>query len=426
MRTRLSILVCILYSVLCTPGSAQDYARLSERTIMGTARYIGMGGAMTAIGGDPAAAHDNMAGLGLYRRSEAMISLDVTHTAPRTNVFLPQASFVLSLPSVSEDSKILFHNLLFSYRRLHAYHRNLNTAGTKGASLGALIIHADTEWDIPFCTDPINDEYSLSLRETGSVNEFDFGWAMNISNQWYVGVGINVQAYNLSAEAEYKELFGRRYNTNTTTLLYTGASFSASAGLIYRPTGWLRLGFGIESPSAGSLTTYSTGTLAAKTDSLRYSYAPDVRESDSHFHMPLHTSTSVAFQIGAYGMIALQHDYWHISASEPMHSLRAGVEVIPVLGLYLNAGYAYESSFKREDISVPMQSTFERQDTYFIRPKGTHYASFAVGYRGEKMIVQAAYQYRWNAMNVYAHENSAADYIHTDTHRVVLTLGWHN
>ena len=48
---------------------AQDVQRLSERQIIGTACFVGMGGAMTAIGGDPSAVLDNPAGLGLYRRS---------------------------------------------------------------------------------------------------------------------------------------------------------------------------------------------------------------------------------------------------------------------------------------------------------------------------------------------------------------------
>ena len=52
--------------------------RFSERQIIGTARYVGMGGAMTAIGGDPTAVLDNPAGLGLYRRNEIAISLDET------------------------------------------------------------------------------------------------------------------------------------------------------------------------------------------------------------------------------------------------------------------------------------------------------------------------------------------------------------
>jgi len=59
--------------------SAQDYARMTERTIMGTARYVGFGGAMSAIGGDPSAVRDNVAGLGLYRRTELMLTLDYAY-----------------------------------------------------------------------------------------------------------------------------------------------------------------------------------------------------------------------------------------------------------------------------------------------------------------------------------------------------------
>ena len=64
--------------VLGSALRAQDVQRFSERQIIGTARYVGMGGAMTAIGGDPSAALDNPAGLGLYRQSEITLTIDET------------------------------------------------------------------------------------------------------------------------------------------------------------------------------------------------------------------------------------------------------------------------------------------------------------------------------------------------------------
>ena len=76
MRNLRYILTLVLGTLsLCT--WSQDYTRLSERTIIGTARYVGMSGAMTAIGGDPSAVTDNPAGLGLYRRAEAMATMDI-------------------------------------------------------------------------------------------------------------------------------------------------------------------------------------------------------------------------------------------------------------------------------------------------------------------------------------------------------------
>ena len=109
---------------------AQDYARLSERTILGTARYVGMSGAMTAIGGDPSAAQDNPAGLGLYRRSEVMLTGDLgidktTSTKSLLHFSLAQASVVLSLRTGNEDKGIIAHNLMFSYQRRRTYARTM-------------------------------------------------------------------------------------------------------------------------------------------------------------------------------------------------------------------------------------------------------------------------------------------------------------
>ena len=61
--------IFILAGLVLLLGSvsiAQDLECFSERDIMGTARYVGMAGAMNAVGGDPSAVLDNPAGLGLY------------------------------------------------------------------------------------------------------------------------------------------------------------------------------------------------------------------------------------------------------------------------------------------------------------------------------------------------------------------------
>lgn len=441
MKKLCYIVALVLGFLLVVPSYAQDYARLGERTIMGTARYVGMSGAMSAIGGDPSAVHDNPAGLGLYRRTEVLVTfeedIDKTWqvgvdntTNKRFLPMCPQASLVWSAPRYKDDEQgVLFNNFMFTYRRLQSYGRTMYGTAANSTSLGSIL----PTLDIPFCADATSAVQTLLLKERGYVNEYAFNWAMNISNQWYVGAGFQIQSYLLSADATYEEQFntwnteGNRYfNKNTTTVLYSGTSCSLSAGLIYRPVRWLRFGLGLQTYSLGSLYTGTTGTLTAQTDSLRNSYAPDqgFREA-SVSTMPLHFSFSTAFQIGAYGLISLQYDLFHQYKAAPMHSLRAGIEVIPVLGLYINAGYACESEFRRADRVVPMDATFDRQDTYYQFPKMAHYASVAVGYRGTYMIVQAAYQYRLQRLNLYAHEAANPYDMHADTHRIVLTIGWH-
>ena len=442
--------ICIFCSLLLGKagvGYAQDFARIGERSIQGTARYVGMSGAMSAIGGDPSAAHDNPAGLGLYRRMEVLVSgeetIDKTWQIGQINTTrrrfisqVPQVSVVLSAPRYNDSERgVLFNNFMFSYRRLQSFGRTMYAESAGGPSLGKLLDDYSTaNWDIDFCKDPKNKVNSLSLIESGSVNEYSFNWAMNISNQWFIGAGLQIQSYTLSSEGLYDETFAQQnaegkayYNQNETSLILSGVGASLSAGLIYRPTGWLRLGVGLQTYSLGSLSTYTKGKLAAQTDSLRFSYAPDGGFRDGSVCIqPLHLSTSVAFQIGAYGLASLQYDFYHLRSGDPIHSLRAGIEVIPVLGFYINAGYACESTFKRADNPVPIDDTFDRQDTYYQHHKLAHYASIALGYRGTYMMVQAAYQYRLQNIHLYAHEAADAYNMHADTHRIVLTIGWHH
>ena len=439
MRNLRYILTLILGTLsLCT--WSQDYARLSERTILGTARYVGMSGAMSAIGGDPSAVLDNPAGLGLYQRTEAMVTFDGMFDYTRQKgaegrsyrgLFMcPQASVVFHVPVfTSGSSGVQGYNFMLSYHRLHTFNRTFNASGANETSLGSIL----PKINIPFETATTAESNSLNLHESGYANKYSFNWALNIAHKWYVGLGLHIHDFILFSEGNYVETFGitnaggiRHYNQNRSSLQLSGVGFAASAGLLYRPIKWLRMGLSVETPSVGNTRTYTSGRFTAQTDSLRISDAPNLTNSDQAFHMPLHVSSSVALQFGAYGMLSLQYDYLNQLQETPVHSLRAGLEVIPVMGLYINAGYAYESTFKPSTAPVAIDPAFDRGDAYFLHPRNTQYVSAAIGYRGPYVMVQAAYQYRWQNINLYPHEAVANPYdIHTDTHRIVVSIGWH-
>lgn len=60
-----------------TPVVAQtvyDGAKLTGKDLNGTARFVGMGGAMGALGGDISTMSTNPAGIGLFRSSDVMTS----------------------------------------------------------------------------------------------------------------------------------------------------------------------------------------------------------------------------------------------------------------------------------------------------------------------------------------------------------------
>ena len=59
-------------AMLGTTVSAQetyDNAQLATKDLNGTARYVGMGGAMEALGADLSTIGTNPAGIGMFRRS---------------------------------------------------------------------------------------------------------------------------------------------------------------------------------------------------------------------------------------------------------------------------------------------------------------------------------------------------------------------
>jgi len=441
MKRTFFIVLALLGVGMCY---AQDCARLSERSIMGTARYVGMGGAMSAIGGDPSAVRDNPAGLGMYRRSEVLLTLDYAYDrtrqfgaqTPQTRhiVMLPHVSWVLSLPTAASltDEGVLAHNFMLSYHRMNSYARLADGTATDVASLGAVIAGTGTATTIDYCSDRQAAANVLHLKESGYTNEYALDWSMNISNKGYLGVGLRVQSYLLSSEGDYYEQFeqvnaeGVPYaNRDQTSLILSGVSFSGIIGAIYRPASWLRLGFSLQTPSLGSVTTSTFGMFTAQTDSLRAANVPRNSFTASDFHMPLHTSTSLAFQIGYYGLIAFQYDYYHQKGEQDIHSLRAGLEVIPIPGMYINAGYAYESTFRKNYQPAGIDTSLDRMDAYSLRTRRSQYASIALGYRGKYAIAQVAYQFRWQGLNLYAHEAAEPYDIRTDTHRVVVTIGWH-
>lgn len=414
---------------------SQDYTRLSERTIIGTARYVGMSGAMTAIGGDPSAVTDNPAGLGLYRRAEAMATMDIgidrtlqtgqEKTGKTLRFSLAQASAVFSLGDFSKDDGLIAYNFMISYKRHRTFFRDYYGYAGSGSALAPLLSNADVEWDIAIPNHRTHDSNAFRLYERGQVNEFGLDWAMNYSNKLYFGLGLRIHSYSLTEDALYQEVYGKDSLYNKSYVSHSGVGVGVAAGFIYRPLSWLRLGLAIHTPTLGSLRTYTDGKLQTKTDTLGTSNAPSLAFRDMDFHLPVHLSTSAAFQIGAYGMIALQYDLYKQLQSPIIHSLRAGVEVIPVMGMYINAGYACESTFKKEETPVLMDPTFDRQDTYSQFPRTAQYASVALGYRGSFVMVQAAYQYRWQHIDLFAHENAAPYDMNATTHRIVITIGWH-
>lgn len=455
---------------------AQDVQRMAERQIIGTARYVGMGGAMTAIGGDPSAVMDNPAGLGLYRRSEISLTLDemVDHTQQfasrdryrRSQFSAPQVSIVWAWGDPDKQRGLIFSNFLFNYNRLATYNRDMFVRGddlglaeticrkTMGlpeqnlqdlpwndVEIGWLSILGYESYLInpmvdSMATDPLQkygwspavnlSAGSLSISESGSYDQYTIAWSGNVNNQWYIGLSLNVPTLTYTKNVSLLET-ARNNNAELKSMLHmSGVGVSGSIGLIYRPISSLRVGASFQTPTVMSLSMQTEGDLYSTIDGNDYEVlTPASGNVSMELVSPLRTSVSVAGQIGNIGLIALQYDYAHSNQMEDVHTLRAGVEAQAYKGLYLNAGYVYESSFLQEDPLVEIPYNDMRTDIDYRYTANSQYFSFGMGYRSNFVIAQLAYQYRWQTINQYASEMQAvAMNLHAQTHRIVATLAW--
>ena len=466
------LLILLLAYSLSPIAYSQDVQRFAERSTIGTARYVGMGGAMTAIGGDPSAAMVNPAGLGLYRRSEISVSIDETidntqqvgsnDTYQRTRFAAPQISAIWAWGNSQKQRGLVYNNFMFSLNRLANFNRDIVV---KGAGMGMVptICNITNDeggvseeflvnkpWDNveigwlsilgyeAYLIDPIENnkwkpavdftDGSLSISETGTSDQYTLSWAGNISNQWYIGIGLNIPTITYTKHTSLRE--ENKQNSSSAELKsmfhVSGVGVSGSFGLIYRPIQALRIGASLQTPTILSLSRQSTGDMYSTIAGQKYEVlTPESGVMDIDIASPLRTSVSVAGQMGKIGLIAVQYDYAHSNEMEDIHTLRMGAEAQVTRGLFLNAGYVYESSFMKEDPKWLLGYNEIRTDMDYRYTAATQYASAGIGYRSDVVVAQLAYQYGWQTIHQYASEEQALPfYVDTHTHRIVATLAW--
>ncbi|MGC3977376.1 MAG: hypothetical protein QM751_03560 [Paludibacteraceae bacterium] len=117
-----------------------DALRLTQTDITGTARYMSMGGAFGALGGDASAIKDNPAGLGVFRSSELAVTLDGSYKTNSTNLLSTKTnksdlnlkfnhlSYVISVPTYN-NSGLLNSNFSFTYNKVKDFNRTLSLNG---------------------------------------------------------------------------------------------------------------------------------------------------------------------------------------------------------------------------------------------------------------------------------------------------------
>ena len=258
-----------------------DAAKVYEEELNGTARYVGMGGAMSALGSDASVISHNPAGIGTYRQSDINASLSFwrgsVNTDPKVTKSNPgiangrtfyskntEGDFNIGFDNFSavfsgSESGDNYLNFAFSYRKL----QNMNR-----------VVDYYDKFYVPDDSDPsrkyvVYRDFKDSQRN--KINSFDFNLSCNLSDKVYVGWTIGFlstdtwsegylydyypDAKTASADGEKDFVVpeyaaaGHDYTAMDKMNTADGSGWNMSFGVIIRPVQPLRLGVALKTPT---------------------------------------------------------------------------------------------------------------------------------------------------------------------------------
>lgn len=339
-----------------------ENAKLAGEDLNGTARYVGMGGAMEALGADISTIGSNPAGIGLFRHNNISVSGGLLmqsdgkefSNGKKTNLSFDQIGGVYSTRTGQKS----FLNFGFNYHKSKNFDYILNAAGSldgssqnkqsyiKGAlgnqNEGGFYVDKNKDgqnigyvnatstnvaytwsqidylyWNslIPGSTGIYNYEkatgYTLDRAHSGYIGNYDFAVSGNINDRVYLGLTFGMKDVHYKAYSEYCESF----NSNGAAVVsdnrkVTGSGFDITAGVIVRPVAEspFRIGAYVKSPTWYDLTTSNvTGLVYVQGTTSKASYISN--SYDFKLWTPWKFGFSLGHTVGNYLALGATYEY---------------------------------------------------------------------------------------------------------------------
>ncbi len=274
----ITLAMSALFAIEGQAQSAVDAYDITQVQLRGTARFVGMGGAFTSLGGDLSSMTQNPAGIGIYRSSDIGFTVDLSFAKSSTETgfgkFDKNETFFkfdnFGYVGVQPLSGALRNiNWGVSYSRLNSFDRSFNgqndptgtslsnyVAAFTNVSSDGLII--DEDHDNPYLSTD-NDWLSIlafnsymisnvpgsdtqyaglyqngthgdalyNVRERGYTDEYNIDFAGNVSDVVFWGFGIGIRDMEFTRESFYSESMSNAlvYDTETDQLTNGNAGF---------------------------------------------------------------------------------------------------------------------------------------------------------------------------------------------------------
>ncbi len=340
-----------------------DALRYSQVFYGGTARFMSMGGAFTALGGDISTLSQNPAGIGVFRTSEISFTpqLDFINstagfhgntTDHLYNFNLSQAGFVSNIMSGRGDDGVLKFNFGYSFNKTNNLHQSTrisginnsssiadywanisdgtfykNLTGPEGIAFDTYVIDTITgsggkSYGTAFSNygDNPPSKYGQSVNRLitndGYTGEHAISFGGNYSNKVFFGATLGISQLRYASQYMHSEVANDPMISQFRNFSYSeyyedkGTGYSFKLGAIVKPIEALRIGVAFHSPVWYHIDEYfdesissnftGSGTLKSSNSPMRFSYA---------LTTPFRFLAGVALQIKKVALLSADYEY---------------------------------------------------------------------------------------------------------------------
>ncbi|WP_293299769.1 hypothetical protein [Pedobacter sp. UBA4863] len=470
MKKIISMLAVAMVATVGTTYAqyGSDGLRFSQTNYGSTARFKGMGNAQIGVGGDMSSLGGNPAGLGLFTRSEFAFTPEFNQTGvdgsflgtstktDKSHLNINQLGAVFYTPSLrmkGQDTQKGVVSTVFGlgYTRNNDYALESNFGGVnnnnsirnyfaelanrykdptdnsieknslEGMAYESYLINFNTPGNAnTYTANSTGNPFTASNQSkneirSGSVSEFNFAGAINISNQVYIGANIGLVSLRYTSDAEFTESsslnpydqtdgftgvenYSLSYLQNQET---RGSGVNGRLGVIFRPVSSFRIGATLQTPTWFTIDDTYSETLNNKLSNDVFTNKAMVYDFTYNLRTPLKGSLGASYIIGGQGIISADVDFIDYSSIRfSTNGSNGGNDAIntsnaAVRNNYTSAvNYRIGGEYKIENISLRAGyglngSPYKNDDDKLFETK---MYSGGLGYRVNNYYFDLAYQ----------------------------------
>lgn len=478
MKKAIVISIFLISSISLFAQNSVDALRYSQTYNGGTARYLAMGGAFGALGGDLSVMGSNPAGLAIFRSSQisftptvyfgnSLSSMNSSSISGRKDNFNIN-NFAAVFASRFNEDKSGWKSFQFGIglNRLNNYNSRYNienhnsTAslitdyqdqayGLYPSALDAFTtdlawktyMFQDTVWlnnGALAYTSALNKGGALekeTITRKGSSNELNFSFAGSYNDKIYIGASIgfpNIRyfedvSYNAVDDAD--TLLGFKSFTMNRHLETMGNGVNFKMGLIFRPSPYLRLGVNFESPTWYSLhDTYYNDMNQVMENGNTYDAASPTGNFDYNLTTPMKIGFGAGVIVGHFMVLSGDinyKDYSAASLSSTAYSFsneNNDVNAKYQAAMDLKAG----AEFNLNPIALRIgYANYGNPYISTVNQYSRWDASAGIGYRENNFTLDFAYIYSKSSENYYMYDPVFVDPTSTElnTHKILISVG---